>query len=658
MISIRQQQQRIAILLTFILTLLSSCDDKITWEEGGETPVETETSGMYILCEGLFNMNNSTLSYYDFTKGEMLSFQDPDKRGNDKTSYDFFKMQNGRKLGDTANDLQRYGSKLWCAINVSSQIEVMDINTGKSLKQIPLFDESGIGREPRYFAFYRDKAYVCNFDGTVVRIDTTSLEAEASVKVGRNPDGICVANRKLYVSNSGGLNQENPDNTVSVIDINTFKELKKIEVRKNLGTILSDVSGNVYVVSREKFNYETNDYDCQLHRIDSETDLVIETYEEPILSFTISGHKAYMYSYNSQQEAVKVMDTRTGQIIDDDFIKDGTSITRIYNIAVNPVNQDVYICDAQNYVINGSVLCFNKDGKHKFTIDAKGINPNSIVFTTDNNNSVEEPEEGESNSNNIKKVWQYMPAPGQFVNQLPPYSTGDDEESMRNKCLNYLNQGYLISLGGFGGTIVLEMEHPIENISGEYDFRIAGNAFEGSAEPGIVLVSEDTNADGIPNDNWYELKGSEYDNPQTIFDYEVTYYRPENESDRVFWHDNHNNSGYIERTVHQQSYFPLWVDANQIIYRGNRLPDNGVYDESQGKWVMSSYAYGYADNKPDNSEGSRFKIDWAIDKEGNPIHLERIHFIRIYTAINQSIAGGVGEVSTEIRGITDLHTDK
>lgn len=359
---------------------MCACDDTIVWQETGDHPMEKETKGIYILCEGLFNMNNSTLSCYDFGKGQMISFQDQDKRGSDKTSFDYFKMMNGRKLGDTANDLQRYGSKLYCAVNVSSQIEVLNASDCVSLKQIPLINEEGIARQPRYFAFYKDKAYACNFDGTVARIDTTTLKVDGIVKVGRNPDGICVANGKLYVANSGGLDEKNPDNTVSVISTETFTETKRITVRNNLGTIHADESGNVYVVSRDSYNYTIGDYNCRLHRIDSETDKLIKTYDRPILSFTISGHLAYMYSYNSNIEAIQVMDTRTGEIIDDNFIKDETKIVRTYHIDVNPVNGDVYICDAQNYVINGSIVCFSKNGVHKFTIDAKGINPNSVLF--------------------------------------------------------------------------------------------------------------------------------------------------------------------------------------------------------------------------------------------------------------------------------------
>jgi len=649
-------KNRIIYIIIFLSLLVSACDDTIVLQETGDHPTETETKGMYVLCEGLFNMNNSTLSYYDFNKGEMTSFQDPDKNGSDKTSYDFFKMKNGRKLGDTANDLQCYGSKLYCAVNVSSQIEILNATTGVSLKQIPLSNEQGVARQPRYFAFYKNKAYVCNYDGTVARIDTTTMEVDGIVKVGRNPDGICVANGKLYVANSGGLDETNLDNTVSVIDTKTFTETLKITVRNNLGTILSDEAGNVYVVSRESYNYNIGDYDCKLHRIDSATDKLIKTYDLPIVNFTIYGHLAYMYSYNSNVESIQVMDTRTGEIIDDNFIKDGTKITRTYNIDVNPENGDVYICDAQNYVINGSIVCFTKEGVHKFTIDAKGINPNSIVFMNANSSSqTDTPTQTETNSY-ITKVLEYVPAPGQFVNILPTYTNGDNAASMCAKCLEYFNKDYAVSLGAFGGYITVGFDHTIAHVSGDYDIKVLGNAFDGSAEPGIVLVSADTNNDGLPNDEWYELKGSEYDNAATIHNYEITYYKPTTSTDNIRWADNQNKGGYVlHNSYHAQAYYPQWISTETMTFNGSRLPDNGVYNSSQGKWIMSSYSYGYADNQPNTSDGCKLKFDWAVDKNGNSVTVKGVDFIRIYSAVNQSLDNMVGEISTEVAGVTDLH---
>lgn len=137
----------------------------------------------------------------------------------------------------------------------------------------------------------------------------------------------------------------------------------------------------------------------------------------------------------------------------------------------------------------------------------------------------------------ITKVYEYRPAPGQFVNELPRYTEGDTEESMRQKvedCLAY-DARTMVSLGGYGGYIVVGFDHTIVNRPGEYDFKILGNAFYandnprpdaplgGSSEPGIVMVSVDTNGNGVPDDEWYELAGSEYYKKETLKNYEITY---------------------------------------------------------------------------------------------------------------------------------------
>ncbi len=260
------------------------------------------------------------------------------------------------------------------------------------------------------------------------------------------------------------------------------------------------------------------------------------------------------------------------------------------------------------------------------------------------------------NKSYITKVLEYVPAPGQFVNTLPVYVSGDDASAMCAKCLDYFNQDYVVSLGAYGGYITVGFDHTIAHVEGEYDLAVSGNAFEGSAEPGIILVSADTNKDGLPNDEWYELKGSEYDNAATIHDYEITYYKPTNATDKVRWTDNQNKEGYVElNTYHKQSYYPQWMNTETITFKGSRLPDNGVYDSVQSKWVMTSYAYGYADNQPNSSDGNKLKLDWAVDKNGNKVTVKGVDFIRIYTAVNQGLTGGVGEISTEVAGVEDLH---
>lgn len=281
----------------------------------------------------------------------------------------------------------------------------------------------------------------------------------------------------------------------------------------------------------------------------------------------------------------------------------------------------------------------------------------------------------------LSKVYDFMPAPGQFVNELPEYDDGDDLNDIISKVEEQIcgdKMPGMVTLGAWGGYVVFGFDHPVVNIKGDYDFKIYGNAFAatgsttgGSCEPGIVMVSYDDNGNGIPDDKWYELAGSEYGKSTTIQQYRLTYYRtpsthvpnPDNDykyiTDRTYirWTDNCGGEGYVmKNSFHNQDYWPMWIDADTLIFEGARLPDNGVDRSSNGtNYVLSFFDYGYVDNRP-NNEDRGFNIDWAVDEHGEAVHLPAIHFIKVYNAINQ-YCGWLGETSTEIQGGEDLHPD-
>ena len=270
-----------------------------------------------------------------------------------------------------------------------------------------------------------------------------------------------------------------------------------------------------------------------------------------------------------------------------------------------------------------------------------------------------------SSSKSWHKVYQYTPAPGQFIGDQYTASTPTEaccvaEARMRD--------GLYLSLGGFGGFIVVGFDHSVSNKEG-YDFAVAGNSFNSSSEPGIVWVMQDENGDRLPNDTWYELAGSETGKSETIQNYAVTYFRPSGAGMAVEWRDNYGNSGVIDYlpTYHKQDYYyPQWIASDSYTLRGTRLKERNYDKYGNGAmWIQPPYDWGYADNyssidRLSTAEGSEgkampngFDISNAIDCMGEKIELHHIDFVKVQTACNTK-SGWLGENSTEIFDIYSL----
>jgi len=272
----------------------------------------------------------------------------------------------------------------------------------------------------------------------------------------------------------------------------------------------------------------------------------------------------------------------------------------------------------------------------------------------------------------VSKVLDYMPAPGQYTN-AEFLGTPEAANSIVGT-----NKG-LVSLGAYGGSITLYFASGIQNDPANpygVDFTVYGNSTPTWSEPGIIQVMKDENKNGIPDETWYEIAGSDHSWNSTQANYEITYLNSGlNTATDIHWTDNQGNFGIIpENSFHQQTYYPKVqlfpnVSVDKYTLKGTKI--SGQIDLSN-PGVVNSYrrAFGYADNTPvlsyteklpdnpytpeiEGSGGDAIDIDWAVDKDMKPVHLDEIHFIRIYTGMN-TLAGWLGEISTEVTGIRDI----
>lgn len=656
--------RHIFLFLSCILAL-SACreDEYVTYMT--DTPVAdtpshaSSLSGMYVLCEGNMGSNKCTLDYLDLS-GHWS--------GSDgKTHYlrNIYGQQNPStvfELGDVGNDIQIYGSRLWMVVNCSNKVEVCQARDARRIGQVNI-------PNARYVTFHQGFAYISSYvsqpaslaevpRGCVYKVDTLSLQKVDSVLVGYQPEEMAVIQQRLYVANSGGYRAPLFDHTMSVIDLSSPKlsVIKTIDIAPNLHHVVADKYGHLWVSSRGDYAGTP----AQLHQISFSKNTAevsqIKDYDLPVSSFSLAGDTLFcLCDIEQGHPLLSLIHTRSGESLPLPPQWKEPKLVHPYGIIANPETRDFYLMDAKNYVSSGELLHFLADGSFDWRVNTGDI-PSRAVFVSLSGGSVIPPSLPSSTEDSpyIAGIDEYVPAPGQFVNTLPLYESGNDATTMVQKCFEAIGEGRngLVTLGSFGGYITFHFARPVRNKAGQYDLQIFGNANANGSEPGIVMVAADVNNNGLPDDPWYELAGSasEEDNRTPIYNYKVEY-QDTGLSD-IPWSNNQAEQGFIYRNeFHDQPYFPQWL-SSPLSFSGTRLPGNAVEVSGNGsQWELHPYPFGYVDNLPNADEaGNSFNLDWAVDPvTRQPVSLQEVHFIRVYSAMQQT-CGWLGETSTEISG--------
>ena len=333
---------------------------------------DARPAGMYLLNEANMGSNKSSIDYVDFRNAYYV-----------RNIYAERNPEVVKELGDVGNDIQIYGNKLYAVINCSHKVEVMDVRTCKRIGQVDI-------PNCRYIRFAKGKAYVSAYVGPVAidpnaqlgavyEVDTASLAVTRKVTVGYQPDELEVLGEYLYVANSGGYRAPDYDSTVSVVEIYGMKQIQKIPVGINLHRIRKDRYGKLWVTSRGDYNtIPSRLYVLDRKDKNSKEMVVKDTLDIPCSEMYIQGDSLYFYSveWNKQTErntvTYGIIDVRTGQLVTDHFITDGTEQDIV-------IPYGIYVTDAKNYVSSGVLHCYDRHGKKKWSVRTGDI-PAHMAF--------------------------------------------------------------------------------------------------------------------------------------------------------------------------------------------------------------------------------------------------------------------------------------
>ncbi|MEZ6233912.1 MAG: hypothetical protein R3B68_06960 [Phycisphaerales bacterium] len=286
------------------------------------------------------------------------------------------------------------------------------------------------------------------------------------------------------------------------------------------------------------------------------------------------------------------------------------------------------------------------------------------------------------------QVIAYDPAPGQFVQNPqfndptravgPPIGGGTIAPDNTK----------VVTLGGFGGSIVLAFDHRVlddpRNFMG-LDAIVFGNAVYVAghpnrrfAEAATIEIAIDANNNGLADDPWYVIRVPQM--PAVPDDWWATRTWDDNVADPA---NPPANPAWIPpgRTgTWQTSAYLLFstpfagpilqnplgltataeairgiADHTPTLLLGDTTADNVIDDAS----IAPAAFYTVPDDPfsvgitPRSGGGDAFDIAWAVDPAtGQPANLPGFDFIRLTTAID-SIDPLFGEVSAEIGGVAD-----
>lgn len=346
--------------LAFLLMALFSCKP--------DKPINPDQynigSGVFVLNEGNFQFSNASLSFYDPVA--------------DTVANNLFYKVNNAPIGDVAQSMAMADGKLYIVVNNSNYIYKVDANTLVCDTTKP-FKLTGFYSPREMHIVAPNKAYVSDLMGTGLWIvNPQDMTHSGSIELGKSTEKMVQVGNELYVSNWSNYYVPGMEkNSVQVVDIVNDVKVAEIQVGKEPNCMAVDQNDHVWVLC-EGATWEADGENPSLWEINPMLKTAAKRYEfdgtAMIMKANSNGSALYVF-YNNEVRRFDLATLALSETFNIPAPEGGT----FYNMAVNPVSGDLYVTDAKNYMMNGTVYCYSSDDVLLSSFEA-GIIPSAMLF--------------------------------------------------------------------------------------------------------------------------------------------------------------------------------------------------------------------------------------------------------------------------------------
>lgn len=323
-------------------------------------------SGLIVLCEGLWNYNNSDIYVYDNSSG--------------KTINSYFKNATGEYLGDIVSDMTVLeDSRIIFTATGTKQLILLDFKVPAITSKIDIvYDRAA----PRSLTTIGDRYYYTDLYRDEVRSGTISDTLTAPnqlFETGPAPEDIIAHNGKLYIANSGFgdyRQKEKNAGTLQILDPTTGTS-EYIYIGANLVQLAINLKENYIACGYLNTPSEVEKGEFGgIKFVDLTTnnilrEMPLEDFSDVELSSTTG--QIYYLAEGGLYMFPHIYSRAIPQLILENKTKDVWP-----SLSIDDTNNEIWIGNARNYQRDGEVIVVSTDGTilRKFPV---GKNPRKVL---------------------------------------------------------------------------------------------------------------------------------------------------------------------------------------------------------------------------------------------------------------------------------------